>query len=81
MPLSRATFSIDQVTLERFNRSFPSGARSRIVQQLIERELDERDRRLLAAATAVETDPAFATVHEDASLWIAATSEDGFSAQ
>jgi hypothetical protein len=79
MPLARATFSIDKTTLERFNRSFPSGERSRVVQRMLERVLDEQEKRLRDAASLVETDPAFATLHDDAALWGDATGADGLS--
>jgi hypothetical protein len=79
MPLARATFSIDRRTLERFNRFFPPGERSRVVQRMLERALDEQETRLREAAGHVETDPAFATLHEDAALWSDATGADGLS--
>jgi len=77
MPLARTTISIDKATLDRFYRAYPAGKRSRVIQQLIERDLEDKNDRLARVAEMVETDPAFQTVRDDGALWEAATLTDG----
>jgi hypothetical protein len=77
MPLARTTISIEKNTLDRFYRAYPQGKRSQIIQQLIERDLDQKTSHLARMAQRVETDPAFQTVHEDSALWERATASDG----
>ena len=77
MALARTTISIEKSTLERFYRAYPSGRRSQIIQQLIERELADMTDRLSKMAEWVESDPAFQVVHQDGALWEQATANDG----
>jgi hypothetical protein len=79
MPLARTTISLDKATLDRFNRAYPAGKRSQVIQQLIERDLEARSDHLGRMARIVETDPAFQTVRDDSTLWEAATQTDGSS--
>jgi hypothetical protein len=77
MPLTRTTISIEKATLDRFYREYPAGKRSKVIQALIERDLDGKKQHLASMAQMVETDPAFQTVREDAALWEAVTRNDG----
>ena len=72
----RAFYSINDDVLERFNALVPPHRRSRTVQELIAKHVDEHDSKLIQAARLIETDPEYAglkEVSEDADAWGFAT--------
>ena len=61
---SRAIYSINPDVLSRFNALFPPRERSKVVEQMIQRALAERESGLLEAARKIESDPRFAAIRE-----------------
>lgn len=59
---SRAIYSINPDLLSRFNAQFAPRERSKVVEQMIQRALTERESGLLAAARLIESDPRFAAI-------------------
>ena len=61
---TRAMFSLDEEVMERFRVLGPDGERSKLVEQLLRKEIAtrerERDERLTKVAQLVETHPDFA---------------------
>ncbi len=61
---SRAIYSINPDVLSRFNALFPPRERSKVVEQMIQRALAERESGLLEAVRKIESDPRFAAIRE-----------------
>lgn len=61
---SRAIYSINPDVLSRFNALFPPRERSKVVEQMIQRALAERESGLLEAARKIESEPRFAAIRE-----------------
>ena len=61
---SRAIYSINADLLSRFNALFPARERSKIVERMIQKALEERERDLVEAARKIENDPKFAAIRE-----------------
>ena len=61
---SRAIYSINADLLSRFNAHFPARERSKIVERMIQKALEERERDLVEAARKIENDPKFAAIRE-----------------
>ena len=61
---SLAIYSINADLLNRFNALFPARERSKIVERMIEKVLEEREHALLEAVRKIETDPRFAAIRE-----------------
>lgn len=61
---SRAIYSINPDVLSRFNALFPPRERSKVVEQMIQRALAERESGLLEAARKIESDSRFAAIRE-----------------
>ena len=58
----RVLYSIRPELVSRFNAVFKGRERSRVVERLMERAIEERESEVVAAARLVETDPDFAPV-------------------
>jgi hypothetical protein len=56
----RVFYSIRPELVSRFNAVFKGGERSRVVERLMERAIEERESEVVAAVGLVETDPDFA---------------------
>ena len=76
MTASRASFTIDPAVLRQFNEMVPSGERSRVIEQFIQRALVERRGKLEALAEEFETHPDFAAARADSAA-LDATIADG----
>ena len=61
---SRAIYSINADLLSRFNALFPARERSKIVERMIQKALEECERDLVEAARKIENDPKFAAIRE-----------------
>lgn len=61
---SRAIYSINADLLGRFNALFPPRERSKIVERMIQKALEEREHDLIEAVRKIETDPRFAAIRE-----------------
>lgn len=61
---SRAIYSINPDVLSRFNALFSPRERSKVVEQMIQRALSERESGLLEAARKIESEPRFAAIRE-----------------
>ena len=72
----RASSSIAAPTLQRFNALIPAVERSRLVEQLMQQTLLQRESHLQKVADQYLTDPAFAERRADEALW-GATVDDG----
>ena len=59
---SRAIYSINADLLSRFNALFAPRERSKVVEQMIQKALIERESGLLEAARLIESDPRFAAI-------------------
>lgn len=62
----RASYSIDPFVLRRFNETIPSRERSKVVQNLMEQALLERENALEQIAEELESHPDFAAARETA---------------
>jgi hypothetical protein len=56
----RAVYSVDSDVAARFDATFKGRERSRAIERLMVRALAERESEVVAAASLVETNPAFA---------------------
>ena len=56
----RVLYSIRPELVSRFNAVFKGRERSRVVERLMERAIEERESEVVAAVRLVETDPDFA---------------------
>ncbi len=61
---SRAIYSINPDLLSRFNALYPARERSKIVEGLIQKVLEEREQYLVDAVRKIETDPSLAAIRE-----------------
>ena len=61
---TRAIYSINADLLSRFNALFPARERSKIIEGMIQKALEEREHDLVEAARKIETDPKFAAIRE-----------------
>lgn len=59
---ARAVYSIDADLLSRFNARFAPSERSKVVEQMIQKTLSQREPSLLAAARKIESDAKFASI-------------------
>ena len=64
MSSTRVIYSIDPQILSRFNAMFAPRERSKVVEQMIQRALSERESGLLEAARKIESEPRFAAIRE-----------------
>lgn len=58
----RVLYSIKPELVSRFNAVFKGRDRSRVVERLMERAIEEREAEVVAAVRLIETDPDFAPV-------------------
>ena len=58
----RVLYSIKPELVRRFNVLFKGRERSRVIERLMERAIEEREAEVVAAVRLVETDPDFAAV-------------------
>ena len=58
----RVFYRIKPELLSRFNAVFKGRDRSRVIERLMERAIEEREAEVVAAVLLVETDPDFAPV-------------------
>jgi hypothetical protein len=71
----RASYTISAPTLQRFNATIPQGERSRVMEQYMQKALQDRESELAAIADIYMTDPAFAQCREDEKLWDATVAD------
>jgi metal-responsive CopG/Arc/MetJ family transcriptional regulator len=76
MPAARVSFTIRPDLLRKFNELVPSGKRSQLIEQLIERALIERRRGLEELAEEFATHPDFAEARADSAAF-EVTAADG----
>jgi hypothetical protein len=69
MSVLRASYSIDNTILRRFNETIPARERSRVVQSLMEKALVDRERSLELIAEEFESHPDFAMARETANAF------------
>jgi hypothetical protein len=60
----RVLYSIHPEVLSRFNALFKGRDRSRAIESLMLKAINEREQEVVAAAKLIETDPAFSEYHE-----------------
>ncbi len=75
MAALRASYTIESDVLLKFNEMVPPGERSHLIQQLMERALAEREKRLEAIAMEFETHPDFAQARADGLAFDAAIAD------
>ena len=76
MPITkRVLYSIHPEVLSRFNALFRGRERSRVVEQLMIKAINEREAEVVAAAKLIETDPAFSQ-YQEVSEWADAQAID-----
>ena len=60
----RVSYTMDDKVLARFNALVPPHRRSKTVQDLIAKHVDDHERRLIRAANLIETHPDFTALRE-----------------
>jgi hypothetical protein len=67
--VSRLSVSISQEVLRKFFAIYPSGTRSKVVENLLNENMHNRSNKFRHAADLIENDPRFSKVREDSFLW------------
>lgn len=74
-PMLRTSYTISAPTLARFNALTPAGERSRVVEQLLLKALQEKETALEQLATEFMANPANAESIADEAAWDAAVAD------